>query len=136
MKLTGEWATSDVSQLINWGIVNTANGLKVWSTELQNQIKFGEYGDYPTWGQAVLSTSSAASHMSGSDIEVRSQFATTGSLPNTVDTRFRCASCDWPTFGFAHNLAAVSSTPTEKTQYIVGHLRQDNANYLGTGNLL
>jgi hypothetical protein len=131
MDISGEMAARDVSQIIRWSSSQTPAGLKVLSTELQNQIKFGEYEDYPAWGQAILATSGSASHKTGSDIEVRTTFVENGALDNTDDTNFRCASCDWPTFGFAEDLGQVSSGGA-RSQYIVGHIREENANFLGT----
>jgi hypothetical protein len=52
-------------------------------------------------------------------------------LDNTNDPLFRCASCDWPTFGFAQNLGAVSQIP-QSVRYVVGNVREENVNWLGT----
>lgn len=116
--------------MINWTISSTDSGLKVWSTELMVPFKFAEKEDYAEWGRAVLIAPSEMASQSGSDLEVRTQFVTTGALNGTNDTRFRCAACNWPTFGFSERLGSVSASPVSR-KFVVGNIREDNINWLG-----
>lgn len=127
--ITGEWATSDLSATVKWAL-DPLTTLKIWSTELETQYKFGEYDDYAQWGQAVFITSNDATHRSGSDGDVRRSFVENGFLDNSNDDRYRCASCDWPTFAFAHSLGDVDETE-KVVQYVVGHIREDLINLKG-----
>ena len=131
MDITGEWASAQLDVPVRWGI-NTTSGLRTWSTELVTQYKFGEWDDYPQWGQAVFITTDDASFLSGSDLEVRRQFVANGRLSNQNDENFRCAQCDWPTFGYAHNLTTISANSSKTVRYAVGHIREDNINLLET----
>jgi len=131
MDISGEWAANDVAKKIVWGPSSTPSGLKVWTSELDAPNKFVEWGEYAEWGQALIATSSLASHQSGADVDVRTAFQSSGSLPNTHDDNYRCASCDWPVFGFAHDLSELNADSEVTTSYIVGLVREDNANFLG-----
>ncbi|KAJ2958686.1 hypothetical protein NQZ79_g5697 [Umbelopsis isabellina] len=126
--ITAEWATSDTSQQVVWN-VTSASGIRTWSTSLKNQIPFGEVSDYPTWGQATYTTSDNATYASGADVDVRSAFVNNGKLNNTNDGNFRCASCSWPTFGFAHDLGNIKAA-SDPIQFVVGHLREQNVQIL------
>lgn len=127
--ITGEWATSDLGATVKWALDPLAT-VKVWSTELETQYRFGEFDDYAQWGQAVFITSNDATHRSGSDKDVRLSFVENGFLDNSNDDRYRCASCEWPTFAFAHSLGDVDGTE-KVVQYVVGHIREDLINLKG-----
>lgn len=131
MDISGEWAANDESQIVNWAAALTPSGLKVWSTQLQNMNKFGEQSDYAAWGYAVLAAAGTSTHMSNSDVTVRGTFVRDGVLPNTNDPNFRPANDRWPTFGFAQSLGSVGVAPAE-AQWVVGNVRDDNINWLGT----
>lgn len=103
----------------------------MWTTHLQNENKFRENADYAEWGYGLIAASADSSHQSDSDIVVRRSFITNGTLLNTHDTNFRCISCDWPVFGFASSLGQVSSTP-KMVRYVVGNVREEVVNWLGT----
>jgi hypothetical protein len=126
--ITAEWATSDTTQDVVWN-VSSSSGIRTWSTQLKNQIPFGEVSDYPTWGQATYTTSDKATYASGADIDIRSAFVKNGKLNNTNDGDFRCASCSWPVFGFAHDLGNIKAA-SRPIQFVVGHLREQNVQIL------
>ncbi|KAJ6647656.1 Glutaminase A, partial [Pseudolycoriella hygida] len=133
MDISGEWASSGVQQTIEWSLSNTPppSNLKVWTTQLQNQNKWRENREYAEWGYGLFAASGDSTHQSASDIVVRRSFINDGALPNTHDTNFRCVSCDWPVFGFSSNLGEISST-SKTVRYVVGNIRDDVVNWLGT----
>ena len=84
MDITGEWASSDLNAQVRWSRNTTsASRLQSWSTELVNQYKFGEYDNYPQWGQAVFITTEDASFLSGADLQVRREFVSSGRLSSS-----------------------------------------------------
>lgn len=45
MDISGEWASSDVQNIVTWGLT-TGNSVKTWSVSMLNQLHFSEYADY------------------------------------------------------------------------------------------
>lgn len=83
----------------------------------------------------MLLTSSqtvGATYQSGPDVTVRAQFINNGKLPNTQDTNFRAISNNWPVFGLAHDLGAVTSA-SEPVLFSVGHIRDPAIQYIVAG---
>lgn len=52
-------------------------------------------------------------YASGSDVDVRGAFTSSGVLNNTQDTNFRAIDDDYPVFGFAVDLGSVGSDSVE-----------------------
>ena len=117
--ISGEWASSDVTQVIKWALTADGN-VNIWSPQLQTQTQFAESSDYPTWGQAVFAASTSAKYASGQDITIRNSFISSGTLGNTNDGTFRCVQCNWPVFAFAYNVGTVTSTASAPVEFVVG----------------
>ncbi|CAM0136248.1 unnamed protein product [Umbelopsis sp. WA50703] len=129
--ISGEWASNDVSQDITWSMSNDGN-VNIWAAEMASQAQFAENSDYPTWGQSVIAAGTSAKYASGQDIVIRNSFISSGTLGNTNDGNFRCVSCDWPVFAFTYSLGTVTSTTSAAVEYVVGHVRPQNIQFLGT----
>ncbi len=133
--ISGEWTTSDDSQVITWSPsqVSYAGGsLRVWSVQLQNQQPLTEQGDMAAWGSIVWATpdAHALTYQSGQDIVVRAQFTGNGVLANTNDTNYRPINDNWPVFGFSLDLGSVTAKPIT-TQASIGQVRTPAVSYLG-----
>ena len=78
----------------------------------QTQLLFSETADQTDYGSWYWATDNVAglTFQSGSDVDVRSAFTTSGALANTNDTNFRAIGDEYPTFGFAVDLGSVSAT--------------------------
>ncbi|CAG7837034.1 unnamed protein product [Allacma fusca] len=129
--ITGEWASSEAAATVKWSL-NTTSTLKRYTTERVEQFQFSEWADYPQWGQAIFITSEDATHLSGADLDVRAAFVSTGKLSNEDDDEFRCVSCRYPTFAFAHDLGTVAPGASKTVRYAVGHIREYNIHLRGT----
>ena len=110
----------------------TSSGIAYHKFYRQNQLLFSEVADQSEYGSWYWATDNIASlsHQSGSDIEVRSAFTSTGKLSNTEDTKFRPIQQSYPTFGFAVCLGAVTSTPVH-TLFTLGHAQEQAVQFNG-----
>jgi hypothetical protein len=133
--ISGEWTTSDDSQVITWSpsqVSYTGGSLRVWSVQLQNQQPLTEQGDMAAWGSIVWATpdAHALTYQSGQDIVVRAQFVDNGVLANTNDTNYRPINDNWPVFGFSLDLGSVTAKPIT-AQASIGQVRTPAVSYLG-----
>ncbi|HEX3923725.1 MAG TPA: DUF5127 domain-containing protein [Streptosporangiaceae bacterium] len=133
--VSGEWTTSDDSQVITWSPsqVSYAGGtLQAWSVQLRSQQPLTEQGDMAAWGAVVWATpdSTALTYQSGQDIVVRAQFVDNGKLTNGNDTNYRPINDNWPVFGFCVDLGTVTAAPVT-TQASIGQVRTPAVSYLG-----
>jgi len=133
--ISGEWTTSDDSQVITWSpsqVSYTGGSLRVWSVQLQNQQPLTEQGDMAAWGSIVWATpdAHALTYQSGQDIVVRAQFTGNGVLANTNDTNYRPINDNWPVFGFSLDLGSVTAKPIT-AQASIGQVRTPAVSYLG-----
>lgn len=135
--ISGEWAHGTSSTLIDWGIQQIAhNGgnLATFTVTPHSPGVLAETNDYPSWGQAVWSTSSQSNltYQSGADIAVRSQFVSQGTLNNTMDTNMpRAINNNWPVFAFNFALGSIGSQPVSPIVLALGHVRQPAVSYQG-----
>lgn len=72
-------------------------------------------------------------HQSGTDVDVRGQFSSKGSLSNDKDTNYRAASDNWPVFGFSSDLGSVSSAPVN-TLFSLGLAQEEAIQYEGSSS--
>jgi hypothetical protein len=121
--ITGEWAASDESDLINWAPSTTAAN-RCWSIQLQTQKLFTEDTQMANWGTAVWGSPRAPSltYQSGYAVTVRDQFATAGTLADTNDTNYRAITSNQPVFAFARDVGTVQLLP-QSVSFAVGHIR-------------
>ncbi|CAL1700859.1 unnamed protein product [Somion occarium] len=127
--ISAEWITGDNSLTATWN--TTVGDIITHQVQLQTQTVFGEKNDHIQQGSAFYSTqnSTGATFQSGADIDVRSQFVSRGSLPNTQDTDFRAVQDRFPVFGLAHDLGTIAS-PSSPVVFSVGHVRDPAIQYI------
>lgn len=135
--ISGEWAHGTSSTLINWQeqqVSHSGGNLTTFTITPNSPTVLAETNDYPSWGQAVwaANTQSNLSYQSGTDITVRTQFATQGTLNNTMDTNMpRAINNNWPVFAFDLALGTVSGLPSSPFTLALGHVRQPAVSYQG-----
>lgn len=131
MDISGEWASGDVGQVINWAPYSDAS-LRAWTVQLASQQPLTEQGQLAAWGTVVWATPGApgVSYQSGQDIVVRGQFVAHGSLPDSDDTNYRAISDNWPVFAFCRDLGQVGGSPVT-VPLSIGQVRTPAVSYLG-----
>ncbi|MGA8680706.1 MAG: DUF5127 domain-containing protein [Acidimicrobiales bacterium] len=127
--VTGEWATSNETDEIEWHVHTSAKSLS-WTIELQDPQPVTEYKDMAQWGTAIWSTAPHAtlSYQSGWDLTVRDQFAEAGVLSDTADPDFRATGDNQPVFAFARDLGVVDARGQSVT-FVLGHVRSPAFSY-------
>ena len=103
----------------------------------QTQLLFSETLDQTDYGNWYWATDNVANltYQSGSDVDVRGAFTTSGALADTNDTNFRAINDSYPTFAFAIGLGSVGSTPV-KTLFTIGLAQEQAIQFDGTsGNV-
>ena len=125
-----EWTSGDRLAVAEWeyGLASNASAnIAYHKIYRQTQLLWSETQDQTDYGNWYWATDSVANltHQSGSDVDVRGAFTSTGVLANTNDTNYRAINNNYPTFGFAKDLGAVSSTAVS-TLFTLG-LAQEQA---------
>ena len=115
----------------------TSSGIAYHKFYRQKQLLFSEVADQSEYGSWYWATDNVAglSHQSGSDIEVRRAFTSTGKLSNTEDRKFRPIKQSYPTFGFAVGLGAVASNPV-RTLFTLGHAQEQAVQFNGAKGIV
>ena len=128
--ITGEWASSDESDVISWNAVTTGSN-RYWSVQLQNPEPLTEDTQMANWGSAIWGTPLAdrLTYQSGYAADVRNQFAAAGSLANTSDTGFRAIDDNQPVFAFASDLGTVTGSGGQPVSLAIGHVRTPLISY-------
>ncbi|KAK3316675.1 hypothetical protein B0H66DRAFT_301362 [Apodospora peruviana] len=136
MDVSGEWASGEVSQVINWEI-KTAGQLIYHKFYRANQAKFAESGEIASWGNWYLSTNSTdgLTYQIGQDSVVRGNFANNSTLPNTADSNFRAVNDNWPVFAFSHDLGNVNGDEVERL-FTLGLTQDQVINFAGQSGQL
>ncbi len=118
--ITGEWASSDESALIEWQTTADSSG-RYWTVGLQSPASLTETSQMANWGQVVWATPSGQSPMyqSGDAVTVRSQFASSGTLENTSDPDSRAIDDNQPAFALAVDLGSSAGSAS----FVLGHVR-------------
>lgn len=118
--------SGDRSTTAQWDYGTTDN-VAYHKVYRQTQLAFSEVNQQGEWGNWFWATdaSDGMTYQSGQDVVVRGLFSSNGTLANTGDTNFRAINNNWPVFGFASDLGAVSDTPVS-TLFSLG-LTQDEA---------
>jgi len=125
-EITGEWASSDESELIEWQISEGHSG-RYWTIGPQDQQPLTENLQMAQWGRAVwgVTPGPGSTYQSG-DVKVRSQFARHGKLANLSDSAFRAVGDDQPLFAFAQDLGEIGFGSVE---FVLGHVRTPLVGY-------
>jgi hypothetical protein len=137
LDISGEWAHGTPSTLIDWQeqqVAHSGGNLTTFTITPHTPGVLTETNDYPSWGQAVWATNTQSNltYQSGTDITVRTQFASQGTLSNTMDTNMpRAINDNWPVFAFAFALGTVSGTTSSPLVLALGHVRQPAVSYQG-----
>jgi Domain of unknown function (DUF5127)/Domain of unknown function (DUF4965)/Domain of unknown function (DUF1793)/Domain of unknown function (DUF4964) len=124
--ITGEWASSNQNELIEWQTTADATG-RYWTVGLQAPNPLTENNQMANWGSAVWAAerSSSLTYQSGYSVFVRSQFAATGNLLNTSDPDPRAINDEQPAFAFAVDFGSSAGS----TSFAIGHVRTPLISY-------
>ena len=124
--ITGEWASSNESALIDWQTTSDSTG-RYWTVTLQNPQTLSETNQMGNWGSVVWAApvSESPTYQSGDSVTVRSQFASTGLLQNSSDPNPRAINVNQPAFAFAVDLGSVAGSAS----FVVGHVRTPLISY-------
>jgi Domain of unknown function (DUF5127)/Domain of unknown function (DUF4965)/Domain of unknown function (DUF1793)/Domain of unknown function (DUF4964) len=124
--ITGEWASSNENELIEWQTTADATG-RYWTVGLQAPNALTEYNQMANWGSAVWAAqrSPSLTYQSGYSVFVRSQFAATGNLLDTSDPEPRAINDEQPAFAFAVDFGSNAGS----TSFTIGHVRTPLINY-------
>jgi hypothetical protein len=128
--ITGEWASSDESDVITWNLTTTSSN-QYWSVQLQDPQPLTETSQMANWGSAIWGSPLAANqtYQSGYATDVRNQFATADSLANSNDTGFRAINDNQPVFAFASDLGTVTGGRGQSASFAIGHVRTPLISY-------
>ncbi|KAK0614984.1 hypothetical protein B0T17DRAFT_563197 [Bombardia bombarda] len=136
MDVSGEWASGDDSQVINWD-QGTSGNLVYHKFYRASQAEFTESGEIASWGNWYLSTNAsdvagvgALTWQIGQDSVVRGQFAKNATLSNTKETNFRAVNDRWPVFAFSHDLGEVQNDEVERV-FSLGIVQDRVINFAG-----
>jgi hypothetical protein len=127
--ITGEWASSEESATITWQASTTTRN-RYWSVQLEDPRPLTENTQMAQWGSAIWGSPLAGgqTYQSGYAVDVRNQFAATGSLANTSDTDFRGIDDNQPVFAFARDFGTVAAAQ-ESVRFAIGHVRTPLVSY-------
>jgi hypothetical protein len=127
--ITGEWASSDESDVITWD-ASTTRLNRYWSVQLQTPDPLTEDTQMANWGSVIWGSPLARNltYQSGYAVDVRNQFTTAGSLSDTNDTDYRAVDDDQPVFAFASDLGTVTGAE-QSVSYAIGHVRTPLISY-------
>ncbi|KAH7101372.1 DUF1793-domain-containing protein [Auriculariales sp. MPI-PUGE-AT-0066] len=130
-EISAEWAGTDNNADVDWNTTVT-NSAVTHSVGLRYQAPFEETKELIRAGTVHITTKNIA------DSVVRPQFATTGQLSNTRDSRQpRPISDQWPVFAFAVDLGNLTETAaTKPALFAIGHTRDATIQYIVKGGAL
>jgi hypothetical protein len=132
-----EWVSGDRDAIAQWSYDISPDDSYVAYHKLyrQEQLPFAEVNqqtEYGYWYYSTLSTTTLTHRTGGTDVATRQQFATSGSLDNSVDTNYRPIRNSYPVFAFAQDLGSIGSTPVATTFQLSLH-QKDAVQFLGEG---
>ena len=118
--ITGEWVSSNEAALISWATTSDATG-RYWSVELQSPSPLSETSQMANWGNVIWGAQAGSSltYQSGYSTDVRSAFATNGTLPDSSDANPRGINDQQPAFAFAVDLGSGGGSAS----FVLGHVR-------------
>lgn len=157
-KIIPEWASGDRLAIAEWkyGVTPVTNASSPTKRSMkrrqttessggiayhrfcrQTQLLFSEIAEQSEYGSWFWATDNVntLTHQSGSDVEVRGAFTSTGALANSEDNNFRAINDSYPTFGFAVGLGSVG-TSSVSTLFTLGHAQEQAVQFDGSnGNV-
>ncbi|CAK7201673.1 hypothetical protein SEUCBS139899_004382 [Sporothrix eucalyptigena] len=129
--VSGEWASSDASNTINWS--NGLNdGVAYHKFALSQPTVFSEESDMAKWGDWYFATdaNSGVTYRTGyPDTDTRTQFINNGRLDNQIDASYRAISDSWPVFAFAQDFGSVLTE--EDVVFTIGLAQEQVINFQG-----
>ncbi|KAJ6539470.1 hypothetical protein B0H19DRAFT_1213411 [Mycena capillaripes] len=128
--ISAEWVSGDNSLTVNWNST-TSGAILTHQVQLSSPSVFTENSDHTQCPSSTV----GATFQTGADVTVRAQFINNGKLPNTLDTTFRAISNNWPVFGLAHDLGAITAATTPVV-FSIGHIRDPAIQYIVAGGAL
>ncbi|AEO64520.1 uncharacterized protein THITE_2110742 [Thermothielavioides terrestris NRRL 8126] len=136
MDVSGEWASGDTSQIIQWDTGSTGD-IAYHKFFRQNQQQFQESQEIASWGNWYLATrsNSGMTWQIGQDTTLRGQFANNRVLTDSMESNFRPVNQQWPVFAFSHDLGNVTGDDVERV-FTLGLVQDQVINFAGqSGNL-
>lgn len=132
--ISAEWVSGDRNAIAQWDY-GTTDGVAYHKVYRQTQLAFSQNNEQAEWGSWYWATdaSNGMTHQSGTDVDVRGQFSSKGSLSNDKDTNYRAISDNWPVFGFSSDLGSVSSAPVN-TLFSIGLAQEEAIQYEGSSS--
>lgn len=129
--ISAEWVSGDRDTIAQWDYGTTDN-VAYHKVYRQVPLDFSEINQQGEWGSWYWATddSDDMTYQSGTDVVVRGQFASNGTLSNSVDTNFRAISDNWPVFGFSSDLGTVNSSPVS-TLFSLGLTQEEAVQFEG-----
>ncbi|CAG8288378.1 unnamed protein product [Penicillium olsonii] len=108
MDVTGQWVSGNNRNNINWewDTIKTESQqphLQRWKVQRETEQLLSEDNDHSEWGTLHFSGPTDARFQSGSDTDVRRQFANNGAVANSNDNKFRAIHDRWPVFAFSQS---------------------------------
>ena len=92
--VNGQWVSGKRDNLIEWSLTEeksagSTKGLKTWRIKRQVEQMFTDEQHQAEWGQLHFTGPNDAQYESGTSALLRQRFASTGTLQDHVDDRFR-----------------------------------------------
>ena len=130
-----EWVSGDRDATAQWSydISPDSSYVAYHKVSRREQLPFAEVNqqtEYGNWYYSTLSTTTLTHRTGGSDATTRQQFATNGSLDNSVDKNYRAIRDAYPVFAFAQDLGPVGSTSVY-TMFQLSLHQTDAVQFLG-----
>ncbi|KAI3241083.1 hypothetical protein DTO012A7_2782 [Penicillium roqueforti] len=106
MDVDGRWVSGDTGSKIKWEWDSLKTEyedltLNQWQVQRGNELLLTEIRDRAEWGTLHFTGPSSAKFQSGDAIDVRRVFASSGTLRNTNDDKFRAIQDRAPVFAFS-----------------------------------
>ncbi|KAJ5341114.1 hypothetical protein N7541_010238 [Penicillium brevicompactum] len=142
MDVTGQWLSKDARNNINWerGTLKTESQqahLQRWQVRRETEELLSENDDHAEWGTLNFAGPTDARYQSGSDTDVRRTFASTGTVDNSNDNKFRAIHDRWPVFAFSQsfNLGHSSSSYSDSVTFTLALIQDPVIQYASSRGL-
>ena len=125
--ITGEWASSDASDIISWDATTTGRN-RYWSVQLQTPDPLTEDAQMANWGSAIWGSPLAENqtYQSGYAADVRNQFASARSLATPTT---RASGPSTTTSRCSRSPATSARRRRASTSFVIGHVRTPLISY-------
>jgi hypothetical protein len=126
--LNGLWVSANRDNTIQWEMSKTPHvgeqkqaSLQTWKIKRQIEQLLTEDADRAEWGTLHFSGPADAQYEAGTSATLRQQFASNGTLQNTVDNNFRAIMDEEPVFAFSKSFKAndTSSSGGNSSQSVL-----------------